>query len=733
MMQRKISHTKKSLLYTLIGSSLFCYLPGDIYAAEEAAEATAAIEQQTEKQLAAEADSREFTLKGIEVTAGKVSASESWIAKRSSAGTKTDTALTDTPQAISIVTRQQMDERGSLDLAQAVEYSAGVTANIYGNDIRWNWSYIRGFSVGNANTVVDGLQLFGNGNFAVWDFETYGMEQVGIVRGPASVTYGGSSPGGIFNMVTKRPIAESLLEVQLQGGTDHYKSAAVDIGGKVDGQENVTFRLTALARDRDLPADNSWSKRMFIAPSLGWRIDPDTDITFQTHYLKDKLSGGGQALKVYYPNNPLYGFSEKLDLGEPGWGGYKREQAYVGYLLNHKVNNLWTLHQNFRYGQVDMRYNMTGSTLQADGRTLKRSAYIYDEALDSYTFDTFGEAKWSSGAVNHITLAGFDYRHADWTNRYVKWDITDLDIYDLNYTGSVTEIAAPVIYKANVKQTGVYLQDQLSFGGKWVATVSGRQDWYRLNGINPQTGVKTVIDQTAFTGRAGLVYHATSELSPYVSYAESFQPQSGTDRYNSAFQPTTGQQYEAGLQYEPQSSNIRFTAAIFDLRKQNVLTPDPLNTGTEAYKVQTGEVASKGLELEANASLKNLNLTASFTFLNAKTTKSNTVSEIGTRTAGIPRQSAALWADYAVPDKKLSGLGFGAGIRYIGPRYFSSNTVKLGGVVIADALIRYDLDDWRYALNVRNLFDKHYQTYAYSNYGYAGESRTILLTATRRW
>ncbi|QDR79495.1 Ferrichrome outer membrane transporter/phage receptor [Sporomusa termitida] len=614
-----------------------------------------------------------------------------------------------------------------------MEYSAGVHANLYGNDTRWNWSYVRGFSVGNSNTTVDGLQLFDNGNFGIWDFETYGMEQVGIIKGPASVTYGGSSPGGLFNMTTKRPTSQTVREVQLQGGTDSFKSAAIDIGGQADGQEKVTFRLTALARDRDLPANYTWSKRTFIAPSLGWQPDKDTNITFQAHYLKDRLAGGGQALKVYYPNHSLYGFSEKLNLGENGWGGYEREQYYFGYLLDHTVNKVWTLHQNFRYGQVDMRYNMTGSTLQEDGRTLKRTAYIYDETLDAYTFDTYGEAKWTGGAVEHTALVGIDYRHADWTNRYVKWAITDLDIYDLNYTGSVTEVYAPVIYKAKAKQTGIYLQDQMKFGGKWVATVSGRQDWYQLNGVNPQTGDKTTIDQDAFTGRAGLVYHATSELSPYISYSESFEPQSGADRNKNPFKPTTGRQYELGVQYEPQNRNARFTAAVFDLRRQNVLTADPLNTENEYYNVQTGEVTSKGLELEANVALSNLNLTASYTLLNAKTTKSNTAAEVGLRTTGVPRQSASLWADYAVPGTKLKGLGIGAGVRYIGPTYFSANTVRLGGVVVADAQLHYETAGWRYALNVRNVFDKQYQTYAYSTYGVAGEGRAVLLTATHRW
>jgi iron complex outermembrane receptor protein len=731
---KKISRIKKSLLYALLSSNLFWQIPAITYAAEEMAEAKMTEEQADEEKAAATkttGEQGEFTLDGVEVTGDKITTTiGGQVAKRSSVGTKTDTPISDTPQSISVVTREQLDARGITDLAQAVEYSAGITAKPNGDDPRWNWSLVRGFNVGYEGTGVDGLRLSGN-NFAIWDFEPYGMERLDILRGPASTLYGGSSPGGLFNWVSKRPTAEPLREIQIQGGKDHYRSAALDLGGQVEGQENLTFRLTALTRDNDFEDDYSGFQRKFIAPSLAWKINESTNITFQAHYLKDTLDGYDNR-SVYHPGDSLYGVSKKMFLGIPGWSGYEREQYYYGYLLDHKVNDVWSLHQNFRYGHVGIVYNMDSPELQADGHTVTRGPlYIYDQTADSYTFDTYGEAKWKSGLLSHQTIVGVDYRKGDLEQRNgYGGSVSNIDLNNLKHGQSITEPETPLEYKATVKQTGFYAQDQIKLGDKWTALIGGRQDRYDRDVVNPQTNARNRQKLDAFTGRAGIVYHAGRGLSPYLSYSESFEPVEAQDRYGKDFEPTTGKQYELGVQYEPEHMNARFTAAIFDLRKQNVLTNDPLNGPKEWFSVQVGEVTSKGLELEANmAAFKNLNLTASYTLLDAKTTKSSKAADIGLRPQSVSRHNASLWLDTATPDKAAKGLSFGAGVRYIGSRYNADNTIKLGDVVVADALIRYDLDDWHYALNVRNLFDKHYE----AGYRYAGEERTVLLTATRRW
>lgn len=726
-MKKPLFCARKRLLYAFLGGSLLWQWPGAVSAAGAAAELQTGAEQNAPAATEDNPLQSEFALEGIEVTAGQEQDGRSYAVKRSNAGTRTDTPLRDTPQSISIVTRKQMDDRGAIDLKQALEYNAGITP---GTESRWNSSLVRGFDVARR---VDGLQLIGS-NFALWDFDQYGLEQAAILRGPSSTLYGNSAPGGMFDLITKRPTSHQLREIQLQGGTDNYRSLALDLGGQIAGQDQLTFRLTGLTRERDLPHDYSSSKRTFIAPSLAWEIADNTSIIFQAHYLKDKLNGSDENISIYHPGNTLFGHSGKLFLGEPGYSGYQREQYYYGYLLDHQVDEKFSLHQKFRYGKTSTTYNMLWWSL-ADGRTVKRDGAlkVYDDTAASYQIDTYGEAKWDSGAVSHHAILGLDYRHGNLKNRSgYGGSMADIDLYDLNYSHSWTAPATALTYKAKVRQSGIYVQDQISFGKKWTATLNGRKDWYEQSGVNPQTGDKTRIEQDAFTGRAGLVYHATSELSPYLSYAESFEPQSGRDRHDNQFVPTTGRQYELGIQYEPSSLNARFTASLFDLRQQNVLTADPVNTN---FSIQTGEVAAKGLELEANmAAFKDLNLTASFTLLNNKVTKDTNAANIGRRTAGVARHTAALWLDTAKENQSRTGWNGGFGVRYIGSRENTGNTIKLDSVWLADAAVRYNAGDWQYQLNVRNVFDTVHEIAGFSSTTtYQGDGRTFLLTATCRW
>lgn len=717
-MKKTLSPARKRLLYALIGSSLFCQWP--VYAAEDVAQEQPPAEQ-TDKETSTDSR-RDFILEGVEVTAAKLSNDNGYVAKRSETATKTDTQLNETAQSISVVTRKQLDTRAVQNLDEAVAYTPGVTTGPYGRDTTRGYSYatIRGFGTGVNSTFTDGLRA-PVGVFATTNTDMYGFDRIEVLRGPASILYGANSPGGLFNQVTKRPPTEELHEIQLQAGNNANRSAALDIGGPVRDDGRLLFRLTARTQDQDYEQDYSSGKHQFVAPALTYKPDENTSLTLLANYQKDdnKSNNLGNR-RIYSVGDALYGHSSSLFTGEPNYDRFIREQKEIGYIVEHKFNDTWSLTQTARHTDVDVDYKyMDYTDLDADGRTLNRSATYIKETMSADTVDTHAQAKWSSGALAHTTLVGFDYMQRDYDYRLGTGAAPSLDLSTLNYGQAVTTPALTSQSLSHMRQRGLYVQDQMKLGERWVALAGGRRDWYEED--------LSAIKQTANTGRAGLVYHATSELSPYFSYSNSFEAQSGIDRSGNAFVPTTGRQYEVGVQYEPTGKSARYTAALFDLRQQNVLTTDPVDNN---YSIQTGEMASKGLELEANLGpFKGINLTAAYTLLDNKVTKSTTPSEIGRQGQGIARHSASLWADYTVSEGKLKGLGFGGGLRYIGSRYDYYNTQKFGGVIVTDAMVRYDLDEWRLALNVRNLFDKFYDTSS----GYAGEGRTVLLTATRHW
>ncbi|EGO65270.1 TonB-dependent siderophore receptor [Acetonema longum] len=725
-MKKTLSPAKKRLLYALIGSSLFWQYP--VYAAEEAGQPPSE-EAAREAAAADDAAQGEYVLEDVEVTAAK---DTGYVAKRSSISTKTDTPLNETAQSISVVTQKQMEARAVQNLDEAIAYTPGITSTTYGKDARgYSYALIRGLSSGNYSTFTDGLRN-PVGSFATVSTDTYAFDRIEILRGPASILYGANAPGGLFNQVTKQPTEQELHEIQIQVGNNATKSIALDIGGTARADGQLLFRLTARTQEQDLEQDYSSGKSVFIAPALTWKPDDDTKLTILATYQKNDVKGSSTGTRqIFSSDHPLYGYPSTIFIGEPDYDRFEREQKQIGYIFEHQFNNVWSVTQTARHSDIDIQYqylDIGDSGLSSDGRTLDRKAYAMPETLSADTIDTHFQAKWSNGAWSHTTLLGFDYQRRNFDSRWLTGPGPSLDLVSLNYGQAVPTPDVPFYSQlSHMRQRGLYLQDQAKLGNRWVFLAGGRRDWYEDDRDSES------IKQTANTGRAGIVYHATDELSPYISYTESFEPQSGADRYGKAFVPTTGTQHELGVQYEPTGGNARFTAAVFDLRQQNVLTADPLNEtfpSQPEYNVQTGEVTSKGLELEANLTpVKGLNIIAAYTLLDNKTTKSTVATDIGKHTAGVARHVAAFWTDYTIQEGKAKGLGFGGGVRYIGSRYNSANTAKHPGVVVTDAMVHYDLDEWRLALNVRNLFDKFYDV----GNGYAGEGRTVLLTATHRW
>lgn len=733
-MKHIIARMKYSLLYAMVGGSLFWPLPATGYAAEQIA-GDQTVEEQASSQAEGTASPEVFSLAGVEVTAGRLSEDRGYVAKRSRAGTKTDTPLAESARSISVVTQEQLQARGANSLVDALAYTAGV-ANL--ENKYYLRAHIRGFSVGAGLTYTDGLRGYTGG----WSFpntDLYSFDRIEVLRGPAGILYGAGSPGGLINQVSKRPTAEPFHEIELQTGSNRERSAALDVGGPATADGKLLFRLTARNYNKDLYHDYSSESRHFIAPALTWQPDDHTSLTILTHFQKENSDGDAHGPVRYFPGHNFYGYSDRLLAGEPGYDGFDRENTQIGYVLEHQINATWAVRQSYRHSDLGVNYRYMTYDAPVNGIISRLARYILSD-LTGDALDTHLQAIWSGGAVAHTVLLGVDYQRS--TLKYSEkygGQASPLDLNNPNYGQTVDVAGLPYTYIADTttRQTGFYAQDQMKFGQRWTAIVGGRYDRYDSDTLNRLSEARTVIDQNAFTGRLGVIYDAGRGLMPYFSYDESFEGQSGVDRYGNRFDPTTGRQVELGVQYRPKDANARFSAAVFDLRKQNVLTSDPLNqTLGGNYSVQTGEEQARGLELEANMQMaQGLNLTAAYTLLDKKVTKDNNPVRIGLREAGVPRHSASLWLDNTRPDKQAGGWSFGGGVRYIGSRYDSSNAYKQPDVLVADAMVRYDADKWRYQLNVQNLFDKQYVVSSYRSYYYDNlhPGRTVRLTASCRW
>lgn len=679
-----------------------------------------------------------------------------YAAKRTATGSKTDTPLIEIPQTVNVIPAEQIAAQGATSVSQALRYTAGVAAEQYGASSKFDtYTQIRGFK---ADFFLDGLALpdgDASTDWATSAIEPYGLERVEVLKGPSSVLYGQSGPGGLVNMVSKRPTAEPYREIQVQTGSFDRLQGAFDLSGPIDEEGRFLYRLTGLARDSDTQVEFIKDNRQFIAPAFTWKPSEDTTLTLLGQYLRER---GGQTGFNYLPTDgtlrsvPGYGklpFSRYS--GDPDFDRFDRDQGSIGYAFDHRFNETLSFHQNVRYTENDIylrALNRAGELILASGKepTLMRRAFRIDAGAKTFTADNRAEAKFETGAFAHTMLFGLDYRHDK--SRYdtgAFFGAPPITIFDPVYGLPIVDPGINFEKKdALLKQTGVYAQDQIKFGDGWIATLAGRHDWAdidtRTDDIMFGSGVtKQHNEDRAFSGRAGLSYVFASGLAPYVSVSTSFQPTAETAEDGDLFKPLTSKQYEAGVKFQPNGMNALVTASVFHIEQKNFATADRTNP---LFNEQLGEVRVRGFEAEARGKLDlGVGLIASYAYLDHEITKSTVSADIGNRLPSVPVHQASLWADYVIQSGALEGLGAGLGVRYVGRTTNVANDVRVPSYTLFDAAVTYDLGkaSTRLAgaelrINAKNLANKYYVSQCGNVPGCTlGSHRTVLATMSYKW
>ena len=659
---------------------------------------------------------------------------------------KTTAPLIETPQSVSVVSRDQIDLLNFIDVQQAVRYTAGIVGENYGPDLRFDFLTLRGFI---PVQYIDGLQAPISSTIANVGVDLYGFEAIDILKGPASVLYGTTPPGGIYNLTSRRPSSRAGGELQVKYGEDDFKQAAGTITGELTN--GISARLTGLYRDRDSQTDFVTQKRAYVAPAVAIDITPDTRLTGLAHYQWDRVEGdtnGFLPANGVLFDNPLGEVSRGINLGEPDYNFYRREQWGAGYELTHRFSSALKFTQNLSWRDYkEYQQVIYGASLAADNRTVGRFNFPSSEDSKQFAVDSRLDANFATGAIEHRLLGGFDYRNYRNQAAFAFAAATSIDLFNPVY--SAVPIAAPALNPPYVdrrlKQQGLYLQDQIKFGG-FILTLSGRQDW--IEQTNYLTATPTEDKQDKFTWRAGATYITDAGFAPYVSYATSFQPVIGAEADGTPFVPTSGKQWEAGIKYDarglPSDVKLFATAAVFRIDQTNVLTQDPragVGGVPATAQVQTGKVRSEGVELEAVARIREqLSVNAAYSYTNAKVTESNIPIEVGARLAAQPRHKASLFVDYTVANGALAGFGGGAGVRYLSrtpgnlPSAFVPIVYNSPANTLFDATLHYDLPGWRLAINGSNIFDKKYAGRCSGPVNcFWGQARQVVATVTKRF
>jgi len=677
------------------------------------------------------------------------------VATQTGAATKTGADVLTLAQSVTTVSREQVEKQGARTVEEALNYSSGINTQIAGLNNSQDILSIRGFS--GENQYLDGLSI-PMGTLTGARIEPYGLERLDLVRGPSSSLYGEMPPGGIVSMTSKRPTGEPFREVRLQYGNNGQASAAFDLSGPVDPDRTLLYRLTGLTSLDGTQVDFEDRKRIFVAPAFTWKPDEDTSFTLLGQYQKDRGLQAFQVLPVYGTlwDNPGFGsISPDLYHGEPSFDRYIHEQWSVGYAFEHRFDETFTIRQNLQSRRHKVDSHAVSSATLDPGTSLGYDRWLSAETQDDSVFavDTSLEAKFDTGPFSHTALLGIDYRRS--TGDYTF--ATDggaagltLDFYNPVYSGS-SALAVPLDLWSHdwqqQRQIGVYAQDQIEFGG-WTLVASGRQDWADGRSRDEMTGIDgTPTRNSRFTGRLGLSYLFDNGIAPYASVSSSFNPLSGSTFDGAPFEPTTALQYEAGIKYRPEAFDALFSASVFEITQQNILTPDPDAVHIAAMpwaKVQLGEGRVRGLELEARGELGHgFSLIGAYTYLQSEITRGTGAdTTIGNDLPTTPRHQAALWLDYTAQDGALEGVSIGGGLRYKGANYGDADNVfKAPGVLLADAAIRYDFkalspdyEGLTFALNASNLLDKVYVANCQSEISCSfGSRRSVVATLNYQW
>lgn len=665
-----------------------------------------------------------------------------FVATRTTSGSKTDTPIIETPQAVSVIGKDQITTLGARQtVLEATRYSPGILSETFGPDPRNDFFLIRGFDASQTGTYLDNLQFFSTA-FATFKIEPFGMERIEILRGPSSVLYGGSNPGGILNAISKKPTGLPLNYIEY--GVNEYGNmyGAFDFEGPKAVNEYGTFsaRITGIAREGGTQTQHTDDGRIYVAPSVTWRPNADTSITFLGSYLHDDANGRNFLPYAGTVRPAAFGrIPTQLFTSEPQTDKFKRDQILAGYQFEHRVNEVLTVRQNVRYSHVEIDYKTLFGAGYASPPTftqaqLARFNFVTTPQASIINVDNQAEFRFDTGPLSHTALLGFDYR------RYSLDDTQGFSFGpSLNLLSPMYSFVAPASSRyrvANViqDQIGLYAQDQIKFD-RFTLVASVRQDFVRTDTTDKLTIANSSVgNDSAISGRVGLIYTSDIGLAPYVSYSRSFVPQIGFIGSTSApLAPEFGEQYEAGIKYQPFGNLGYIGAAVFDLKRQNVSTTDPtfvLQTS------QTGEVRSKGFEVEAVANLmEGLKFVGAYTAYDFETTRSLDPTLVGKVLPNVPQHFGSAFLDYTVQDGWLKGFGLGGGVRYVGTSFADPlNQFRVPQHVLGDIVVHYERAGWRAQVNMTNFLDETYVAGCSSTSAcFYGERRKILGSLSYTW
>lgn len=657
----------------------------------------------------------------IETAQGPV---QGYRATRSASATRTDTSLHETPQSISVVTREAVEDIGATRLQDALDYAGGVgRANNFGGQGLTTFT-VRGFTTGefyrNGFPINRGYPNMPDANT---------IERLEVLRGPATTLYGRGDPGGTFNVVSKQPLAERSVTLGSQLNDQGMKRGTLDASGPLDDDGRFAYRLNVVGEGGDTFRDHVETERYGVTPVLSWQVDDATRITFEGDFMRNNapLDRG----LTRYPAQTRTA-SRDTFFGEKDVGKLHNDNNMAQIRFDHDLNADWKLGGGIQMLDGSLKGDaIEANGLAADGRTLGRNFNYRKLEWTDRDVQLNVTGHFATGGFDHTLLAGVEYEDYDYKS-IIRRSSGAVNAYTIDIFDPVYGQARPALTrtttndKENLKTYAAFVQDQVALTERMKLLAGVRFERFEHDYDTFGVGVPFTNSDNAVTPRLGLTYDLTDTVAVYANTARSFKPNTGASRLGGGFKAEEGKSYEVGVKWEALDRQLSVDAALYQIEKQNVLTTDPVDS---TFSVAAGEVRSRGLDLNVVGNLSpEWRVMGSYAYVDAEVTKDNTLRS-GTRLLNIPEQTFSLLNVYEFQDGALRGLGLGAGGRYVDQRagQTANTAFSMDSYTVFDLLAFYKVNEHvKLNLDVKNVFDKEYEEGAFGNvYAYPGAPRTV--------
>jgi iron complex outermembrane receptor protein len=646
-------------------------------------------------------------------------------ATRSASATRTDTSIHETPQSISVISKDAVEDLGATRLQDALDYAGGVgRANNFGGQGLTTFT-VRGFTTGefyrNGFPINRGYPNMPDANT---------IERLEVLRGPATMLYGRGDPGGTFNVVSKQPLPQRTVTLGSQLNDQGMKRGTLDASGPLDEEGRLAYRLNIVGEGGDTFRDHVETERYGITPVLTWQASDATKLIFEGDFMRNNAPLDRGVTRYAKQTGTA---ARDSFFGEKDAGKLHNDNNMAQLRFEHVLNDDWTLAGGFQWLDGSLKGNaVEANGIAADGRTLGRNFnYRKLEWTDKDTqlnltghFDTAG--------LQHTLLTGIEYEDYDYKSIIQRSSgavgAYPIDIFDPVYgQPRPALIRTPTHDKENLKTYAAFMQDQVALTDKLKVLAGARFERFEHDYETYVPGGKSwQASDNAVTPRIGATYDLTETLAVYADAARSFKPNTGASRQGGGFAPEKGKSYEIGIKWEALDQQLSVDAAIYQIEKRNVLTTDPVDS---TFSVAAGEVRSRGFDVNVAGNLTpEWRVIGGYAYVDAEVTKDNMLRS-GTRLLNIPKNSFSLLNMYEFQDGTLKGLGLGSGFKYVDERagQTANTAFSMGSYTVVDLLSFYKINDKvRLNLDLKNLFDRDYEEGAFGNvYAYPGAPRTV--------